>query len=177
MILGKLNIEQGIIVSQSEKLSPKEYVQKCKQAAKQGNVIAQNTLGFLYLNGQGVSQDYEQAASWFRKAADQEYRDAQYNLSVMYKLGQGVEQDNAESLKWLEKAAFYGHAAAQNSLGDLYYQGKDREKDYVSAYMWWELAEKNDFENIAHKKVELAKKMTMADLKHAEQLARQHGKH
>jgi len=164
-------------VSQSEKLSPKEYVKNCKQAAEKGNVIAQNTLGFLYLNGQGVKQDYEQAVTWFHKAAAQEYRDAQYNLSVMYKLGQGVEQDRAESLSWLEKAAAYGHAGAQNSLGDLYYQGKEIEKNYISAYMWWLLAEKNDFENIAHKKVELAKKMTLSDIKQAEQLARQHGKH
>lgn len=164
-------------MSQSEKLSPKQYVQKCKSAADRGNVIAQNTLGYLYLNGQGVSQNYEQAVNWFRKAAQQEYRDAQYNLSVMYKLGQGVEQDHSEGLKWLEKAAAYGHAAAQNSLGDLYYQGEELDKDYILAYMWWQLAEKNDFENIAHKKVELAHKMTWADIKKAEQLASQYRKH
>lgn len=164
-------------MSQSEQLSKKDYVLKCKKAAEQGNVIAQNTLGYLYLNGQGVPQDYKHAVSWFRKAAEQEYREGQYNLAVMYNLGHGVEQDRAEGLKWLTKAAAYGHAGAQNNLGDLYYQGTDVEKDYITAYMWWLLAEKNDFQNIEHKKLELAKKMTLSDISTAEQLARQYGKH
>jgi uncharacterized protein len=39
-------------------------------AAKQGQPDAQVTLGQMYENGEGVPQDYELAAYWYRKAAD-----------------------------------------------------------------------------------------------------------
>jgi uncharacterized protein len=47
-------------------------------------------LGAMYANGQGVPQDYAEAVSWFRKAADQGVAAGQYNLGVMYRDGQGV---------------------------------------------------------------------------------------
>ena len=53
-----------------EQLSQQDYVKKCKKAAEQGHVIAQNTLGFLYLNGQGVNKDYAEAVKWYRRAAN-----------------------------------------------------------------------------------------------------------
>jgi uncharacterized protein len=38
--------------------------------AEQGDALAQGALGSMYLYGQGVPQDYAQAISWLRKAAD-----------------------------------------------------------------------------------------------------------
>ncbi len=38
--------------------------------AKQGNAKAQNNLGVMYYNGQGVPQDYAEAVKWWRKAAE-----------------------------------------------------------------------------------------------------------
>ena len=37
--------------------------------AELGNAKAQNNLGFMYYNGQGVTQDYVQAHMWFNLAA------------------------------------------------------------------------------------------------------------
>jgi TPR repeat protein len=37
-----------------------------RQAAEQGQAAAQNSLGDMYVNGQGVPQDYGQAMSWYR---------------------------------------------------------------------------------------------------------------
>ena len=37
---------------------------------------AQNHLGFMYYTGEGVAQDYQEAAKWFRKAAEQGDADA-----------------------------------------------------------------------------------------------------
>ena len=39
--------------------------------AEQGHAGAQNNLGFMYRNGQGVPQDYAEALQWYRKAAEQ----------------------------------------------------------------------------------------------------------
>ena len=46
-------------------------------AAEQGFAPAQSNLGVMYLNGQGVSQDYVLAHMWFNLAASGGYTDAQ----------------------------------------------------------------------------------------------------
>ena len=48
--------------------------------AEQGNVMAQTTLGVMYLEGYGVPQDYKEAVKWERLAAKQENTHAQNNL-------------------------------------------------------------------------------------------------
>ena len=40
-------------------------------AAEQGYADAQYNLGVMYANGHGVSQDYAEAAKWYRLAAEQ----------------------------------------------------------------------------------------------------------
>lgn len=39
-----------------------------RTSAEQGNVTAQDSLGVLYVNGEGVPQDYVQAYAWFNVA-------------------------------------------------------------------------------------------------------------
>ncbi|WP_269467350.1 tetratricopeptide repeat protein [Candidatus Thiodictyon syntrophicum] len=60
--------------------------------AEQGDADAQSKLGWMYLKGQGVPQDYAQAAAWYRKAADQDNADPQYNIGGLYLTGRGVPQ-------------------------------------------------------------------------------------
>ena len=43
----------------------------------------------MYDDGQGVAQNYAEAARWYRKAADQGNASAQLNLGVSYYDGQG----------------------------------------------------------------------------------------
>jgi TPR repeat protein len=62
-------------------------------AAKQGYSVAQFQLGDMYHDGEGVSQDYKEAARWLRKAAEQGVVNAQYSLGGMYIYGEGVAQD------------------------------------------------------------------------------------
>ena len=77
--------------------------------AEQGHVAAQYNLGYMYDNGQGVSQDYTEAVKWYRLAAEQGHVYAQSNLSFMYLNGVGVLQDKVRALKWLQLAAEQGH--------------------------------------------------------------------
>ena len=59
--------------------------------AQQGIIVsAQHNLGLLYFHGRGVAQNYQQAAAWFQKAADQGYADSQFNLGIMYAEGLGA---------------------------------------------------------------------------------------
>ena len=52
--------------------------------ADQGNAEAQYNLEIMYVTGQGVPKNGEEAAKLFRLAADQEHAPAQYNLGVMH---------------------------------------------------------------------------------------------
>ena len=78
--------------------------------AEQGNVMAQTTLGGMYLEGYGVPQDYKEAVKWERLAAKQGDAYAQYNFGVMYDKGHGVSQNFKEAIKWYQLSAKQGHA-------------------------------------------------------------------
>ena len=62
----------------------------------------------MYDEGQGVAQDYEEAARWYRLAAEQGHALAQNNLGVVYGKGQGVKQDYVIAHKWTNLAAANG---------------------------------------------------------------------
>jgi TPR repeat protein len=47
-------------------------------------VVAQNYLGYMYVDGHVVAQAYEQARSWFMKSAARGNAVGQYYLGVMY---------------------------------------------------------------------------------------------
>ena len=93
------------------------------RAAEQGNALAQTLLGEIYRYGRGVPQDYQQAASWYRKAAEQGSAEAQFNLGNMYRYGRGVPSDCQEAVSWYRKAWEQGYAEAQFSLGIMYATG------------------------------------------------------
>ena len=70
----------------------------------------QTNIGYMYLNGYGVTQNYQEALKWHRLAANQGNAAAQYSLDVMYGNGKGVTQDYQEALKWDRLAADQGDA-------------------------------------------------------------------
>ena len=103
-----------------------EAAARCyRQAAEQGLSEAQNNLGVLYKDGQGVSQDYGAAAHWFRLAAEQDNTLAQLNLGWLYHAGKGVSQHADSARYWYLRAATKGHTSAQLNLGILCLQQQD----------------------------------------------------
>jgi TPR repeat protein len=104
--------------------------------AKSGDAAAQFNLGILYKDGQGVPQDFAQAAVWFRKAAEQGDAHAQFCLGALYSFGQGVPQDYAQAAVWYRKAAEQGDAGAQGNLGALYMSGQGVPQDYAQGVAW-----------------------------------------
>ena len=70
-----------------------EAVRYYREAAMMGLSEAQNNLGVMYKDGQGVAQDYAEAVRWFKEAAEQGNVLAQSNLEWMYQSGSGVAQD------------------------------------------------------------------------------------
>jgi len=113
--------------------------------AIKGNATAQTNLGYMYVTGKGVSQDFSQALYWYRKAIEQNEPYAQTNLGAMYRDGQGVSQDFNQALFWFRKAAEQNQANAQTNLGYMYETGKGVSQDFSQALYWYrKAAEQNE---------------------------------
>lgn len=104
-----------------------------RPAAEQGYPGAQNVIGVMYANGEGVTQSYTEALKWYRKAAEQGIAGAQCNLGNLYCKGEGVVQDYAEAAQWWRKAAEQGFAEALYNLGFLYEHGVGVSKNIEKA--------------------------------------------
>jgi TPR repeat protein/V8-like Glu-specific endopeptidase len=89
------------------------------KAANQNDVYAQNTLGMVYENGEGVPKNIAEALKWYRRAAERGNATAQYNLGMSYANGNGVIKDTLEALAWLNVAAIGGDADIINDRNIL----------------------------------------------------------
>jgi TPR repeat protein len=147
--------------------------------AEQGEASAQLSLSDMYRRGQGVAQNYEEAAKWVRKAAEQGHAIAQYSLGTMYAFGHGVTQNEVEAAKWVRMAAEQGEETAQFHLGDMYINGRGVAQNNVTAYMWFilGLSQTSPASPKYHRVVEflddLARKMTPPQIAEAQHLARE----
>jgi TPR repeat protein len=140
--------------------------------AAQGNAVAQDNLGLMYLNGQGVTQDYTEAVKWFRMAAVQGDPSAQSNLGVMYENGRGVTQDYTQAVRLYRLSAAQGDATGQTNLGSMYYKGQGVIQNYVYAHMWFNIAASSGETTALKNRDIAAEKMTAADMSKAQDLAR-----
>ena len=84
-----------------------------RQAAEQGNAVAQFNLGRMYALGDDVPKDNVEAVKWYRKAAEQGNADAQTCLGVQYYRGFGVPRDLVQAHAWFNVAAAVGIETAE----------------------------------------------------------------
>ena len=73
--------------------------------AMAGSAEAQNYVGEIHSKGLGTAPDYEMAALWFKKSADQGFKRAKINLGYLYEQGLGVEQDMTKALNLYRDAS------------------------------------------------------------------------
>ena len=64
-----------------------------KVKAAEGDAEAQLLLGAMYGEGNGFAPNHQEAAKWYRLAAEQGHAEAQNMLGWMYANGNGVPQD------------------------------------------------------------------------------------
>lgn len=86
--------------SQGRAIDPEEL-----SLANTGDANAEFIAGTDYF----TQANYTQAATLFRKAADQGFSDAQFGLGMLYFNGEGVPQSYAEAYFWYELAAALTH--------------------------------------------------------------------
>ncbi len=105
--------------------------------AEKGDAEAQQVLGSAYAKGEGVKQDYQQAANWYQRAATNGNPAAQNALGDLFVAGQGVPQDNTQAANWYRRAAEQGLAGAQYNLAALYAVGKGVPFNNAEALKWY----------------------------------------
>ena len=119
---------------------PYSYVDEIKSRAEQGDRWAQNELGFWYVNGYGVQQDFEKAVKWFEKAADNDLAVGQFNLALCYIKGEGTAKDMGKAISYLQKSANQNCSKAELDLGCLLIEGVGVVADKEKAKYWLEKA-------------------------------------
>ena len=154
-------------------LKAESRFEACQKAAEEGHAKAQTNLGIMYRKGRGVSQDDNEAVSWYRRAAEQGDAVAQYNLGVMYEKGRSVSQDDNEAVSWYRRAAEQGDARAQYNLGVMYAKGRDVHQNFVLAHTWYSLAAASGHDTAADVQNQLGRLMTPAEVEEAQRLARE----
>jgi hypothetical protein len=104
-----------------------------QQQARDGDRSSQYLVGWSYMTGTGVSEDYREAAKWYRKSAARGFPDAEFALGYLYEQGKGVRRDYHQAALYYATAAKHGHAMAKNNLGSLYEHGQGLRKDLHQA--------------------------------------------
>ena len=87
-----------------------------------GVAEAQYFLAGLYVNGEGVAKDFEEAMLWYERAAITGLPAAQTDLAFGYSLmnKEQASDDYEKGLSWMQKAAQPGNPKAYYGLGRIY---------------------------------------------------------
>jgi TPR repeat protein len=138
---------------------------------------ARLNLGDLYVQGEGVPQDFGEALKLFKPLAGVGDARAQTRMGDLYAEGKGVTQSDIEAVKWYRMAAEQADPSGQFHLGMAYKSGKGVPEDYVLAHMWFNLAGANE-KNIAPRldqslRDQVAREMTKEQIAEAQRLARE----
>ena len=136
----KVQKERQKLDDNSTTIDYSTYNDALVRRAQGGEAKAQKILGDCYFFSKGVTQNYNQAAYWWRKAAEQDYTEAQFNTGWCYEKGNGVTQDYSQAVYWYRKAADKNYASAQGNLGICYEYGYGVTKDYYQAVYWYRKA-------------------------------------
>ncbi len=116
--------------------------------ANAGDPAAQVAVGEQYAKAGATehyrtvaAQDYQQAASWYLKSANQKSVDGELHLAALYRDGgNGFDRDMQQAAAWYLKAANQGDVPAQGTLGVLYSMGQGVARDDSEAYFWLDIA-------------------------------------
>ncbi|MBX7147040.1 MAG: SEL1-like repeat protein [Alphaproteobacteria bacterium] len=132
------NFEDGVAAYKEGKFTV--ALNEWRPLAEAGNAAAQFQLAYMYIRGQGVRQNANEALKWGLMSANQGYAPAQYGLGMVYRDGLGVKQNYDEALKWSKLAVNQNYAPAFCLLGLMYAMGQGVEKNKQEAYKWFVLA-------------------------------------
>jgi TPR repeat protein len=114
--------------------------QQCKKwmlaSAEQGYSKAQFSVAARHY----LVSEFDNAFTWFKRAAEQKHPRAELNLASMYYVGQGTTKDLQQAMYWYQRAAEHGESSALRMIGSMYRSGVGVEKDPVASYTYLQAA-------------------------------------
>ncbi len=115
-----------------------------QRAIAEGRVDAEDSLAFMYMRGQGVPRDYEQAVRMYEGIVNRHGESRYgYNLGVLYfyaPQGPDKARRNREAVRLFRDAADNDWEVAQSALGECYEYGVGVPRNYAEAAKWYGLA-------------------------------------
>jgi hypothetical protein len=111
-------------------------VQWYRIAAEAGNTHAQETLGWMFLNGgTNLRKDYEQSIHWFSMLYQHGEKSGMVGLASMYSRGLGVPLNLQEAERlYVQAEKFFGAASSA--------------QDRIEKYKWWMVGSKIESNSI-----------------------------
>lgn len=99
-----------------------------ENSAKSGYALAQNQMGYIYLNGISTKEltirpDTLKSVSWYKLAAKNKVTEASATLGRLYVNGKGIEKDPERGFQLLNESADSGHLNSKLYLGYCYLYG------------------------------------------------------
>jgi TPR repeat protein len=127
------------------------------QAAKQGYTEAIYKVGYMYLEGRGVAQDYIKAYKYIAKAAEKGHHVSKSLLVAPIK--ESIKNiDYSKVLRMFEAVTLKGIAFLEYNIGCFYENGfgdynsrRIIERDFSKARYWYEQAEKKNNPEAIHR--------------------------
>lgn len=135
-------IEGGSIASRLDLPAATIGPLSLRLAAANGDSSAEFEVGARFAAGEGVPQNFIEAAKWYQRSADQGFAQAQYRLGALYERGLGLKTDRGQAALWYERAARQGNVNAMHNLAVLSANQVGESPDYVTAAQWFEEAAK-----------------------------------
>ena len=122
----------------NKRLKEERKVEDTRKRAEGGDAKAMVNLVSWYGNGsKGLTQDFNKAFEWSKKAADLDHPPAIGQCGMYYLLGAGVGKNVTHGFIMLGRAAEMGSDWACVQLGDAYANGRDIKKDLAEAAKWY----------------------------------------
>lgn len=114
------------------------YSAELEEYAINGNSAAQNHLGMCYMEGVGVSQDFQKGLYWLTKAVENGNNKAYNSLGWCYEKGIGVEKNEFQAYSFYKTSALKGCGLAYVNLAQCYMKGFGTQPDTIKAIAWFE---------------------------------------
>jgi uncharacterized protein len=113
-----------------------------KKLANNNDPKAMHQLGLIYLKGDGIEKNLNQAYEYFQKASDLGNLESTYLLGKIYLSDKTIYYNPKKAYNTFVEAAKKNHAKSQLMIGKFFLMGEVVDKDYEKALYYFKLASK-----------------------------------
>lgn len=120
-------------------------LERCRQAAENGNPAAQYRMGHLYHHGLRIPKDLEKAAFWYEKAASQGVAQAEYAMGFISVVKEVTGRDSPVVAEYFRRAAEKGFPPAQFMWAGCLEFGSGVPTNLAESIRWYQVAVSNNY--------------------------------